>query len=161
MPVSRPSPEDLIRIAADYHFSIPPDRMAALAAVVDGFLAPYDDLNATDEPQTPVRYPRAAAQWPAPEDNPAGAWYVRTRIEGAPASPAQGAVIGYAATGGCWGQLARAAGGSSARGWLHSAAVGFGPRAGRRGLAVRRHLAPICAQPARWPPTFPLVCGQL
>ena len=82
MPVSRPSPEDLIRIAADYHFSIPPERMAAVAALVEGFLAPYDDLDAMDEPRAPVRYPRAAAQWPAPEDNPLGAWYVRTRIEG-------------------------------------------------------------------------------
>src|SRR5919107_1018045 len=64
MPVSRPSPEDLIRIAADYHFSIPP-----------------------------VRYPRAAAQRPAPEDNPLGAWYVRTRIEGAPGGPLSGRTV--------------------------------------------------------------------
>ena len=27
MPVSRPSPEGLTRIAADYHFSIPPEQM--------------------------------------------------------------------------------------------------------------------------------------
>ena len=33
---------------------------------------------------------------------------------------ARGTVLGYAATGGCWRQLPRAAGGSSARGWLHS-----------------------------------------
>jgi hypothetical protein len=75
-------PQDLIRIAADYHVSIPPDRMAAVAALVDGLLAPYDDIDATDEPHTAVRCPRAAAQLPAPEDNPLGAWSVRTRIEG-------------------------------------------------------------------------------
>ena len=93
MPVGRPSPEDLSRIAADYHFSIPPERMAAVAALVEGFLAPYDDLDARDEPRPPVRYPRAAAQRPAPEDNPLGAWYVRTRIEGAPDGPLSGRTV--------------------------------------------------------------------
>jgi hypothetical protein len=39
--------------------------------------------------------------------------------------------------------------------------LAFGSPAGRRGRAVRRHLTPICAQPARWPPTFPLVCRQM
>ena len=79
MPVSRPSPEDLTRTTAEYHFTIPPERMAAVAALVEGFLAPYDELDATDEPRPPVRYPRAAVLRPAPEDNPLGAWHVRIR----------------------------------------------------------------------------------
>src|SRR5690349_7819815 len=93
MPVSRPSPEDLTRIAADYHFSIPPEQMAAVAALVEGFLAPYDDLDASDEPLPAVRYPRSAAQRPAAEDNPLGAWYVRTRIEGAAGGPLSGRTV--------------------------------------------------------------------
>ena len=71
MPVSRPSPEDLTRIAADYHFSIPPERMAAVAALVEGFLAPYDDLDASDEPhrrcaihgRRPSARPRRTTRW--------------------------------------------------------------------------------------------------
>jgi Asp-tRNA(Asn)/Glu-tRNA(Gln) amidotransferase A subunit family amidase len=40
-----------------------------------------------------VRYPRTAGQRPAPEDNPLGAWYVRTRIEGAPGGPLSGRTV--------------------------------------------------------------------
>jgi amidase len=93
MPVSRPTPEDLARIAADYHFSIRSEQMPAVQALLEGFLAPYDELDAIDEPRPAVRYPREAGQRPAAEDNPLGAWYVRTRIEGAPDGPLAGKTV--------------------------------------------------------------------
>ncbi len=93
MPVSRPTPEDLARIAADYHFSIRSEQMPVVQALLEGFLAPYDELDAIDEPRAAVRYPREAGRRPAAEDNPFGAWYVRTRIEGAPGGPLAGKTV--------------------------------------------------------------------
>jgi amidase len=93
MPVSRPTSEDLIRIAADYHFSIPSERMPVVEVLVESLLAPYDELDAMDEPRPPVRYPRSAPEWPPAEDNSLGAWYVRTRIEGAPDGPLSGKTV--------------------------------------------------------------------
>jgi amidase len=46
-----------------------------------------------EEPRPPVRYPRGAVQRPAAQDNPLGAWYVRTRIEGAPGGPLAGKTV--------------------------------------------------------------------
>ncbi len=40
MPVSRPTREDLARIAADYHFSIRSEQMPVVQALLEGFLAP-------------------------------------------------------------------------------------------------------------------------
>jgi amidase len=93
MPVSRPTAEDLTRIAAGYHFSIRPEQMPVVQALVEGFIAPYDLLEAMEEPAPAVRYPRGDAQRPAAEDNPLGAWYVRCRIEGAPGGPLAGRTV--------------------------------------------------------------------
>ena len=91
MPVSRPSADDLNRIAAGYHFSIRSEQMPVVQALLEGFLAPYDELEAMAEPAPPVRYPRGPVEWP--RDNPLGAWYVHCRIEGAPGGPLAGRTV--------------------------------------------------------------------
>jgi hypothetical protein len=40
MPVSRPTPEDLSRIAAGYHFSIRSEQLPVVQALLEGFFAP-------------------------------------------------------------------------------------------------------------------------
>ncbi|HZA65870.1 MAG TPA: amidase [Geminicoccaceae bacterium] len=60
---------------------------ADLAAYREGILPSIDAYNAIDRmPQElpPVKYPRMPGYRPADEENPHGAWYVRTTIQGAP-----------------------------------------------------------------------------
>jgi amidase len=83
MAVRRPQPDDLSDIARQFHFTIPPERMPVVQALVEGFLAPYDRLDELDEPKARPRYPRDAGAAPRPEENPLGAWAWRVRIEGA------------------------------------------------------------------------------
>jgi amidase len=93
MTVTRPTLADLDRIAADFGFWIPAERRETVAALVEGLLAPYDRLDAMAEPVPPVRYPRAAGERPAEADNPLGAWYWRTRIDGNPDGPLAGKTV--------------------------------------------------------------------
>jgi amidase len=83
MAVRRPQPDDLSDIASQFHFTIPPERMPVVQALVEGLLAPYDRLDELDEPKARPRYPRDAGAAPRPGDNPLGAWAWRVRIEGA------------------------------------------------------------------------------
>ena len=82
MAVQRPGPDDLAAIARQFHFSIPPERMPAFEALVEGFLAPYDRLDELEEPKRQPRYPRDGGAAPRPEENRLGAWAWRVRIEG-------------------------------------------------------------------------------
>lgn len=93
MPVSRPGPDDLDRIASDYGFVISPSRRETVQALVAGLLAPYDELDGMTEPAPGIRYPRTGTLPPAAGENPLGAWYWRTRIEGAPEGPLAGRTV--------------------------------------------------------------------
>lgn len=94
MTVRRPSPADLRRIAATYHFRLSEDTSETYAALLDaGFFGPYDRLDELADPAPPVRYPRAPGQRPAPEENPLGAWYWRSRIDGAADGPLAGRTV--------------------------------------------------------------------
>lgn len=70
MAVRRPETDDLRRIAREFHFTIPDERMPVVQALVDGLLSPYDRLDEIDErPQAP-RHPRDGGAAPLPEENP-------------------------------------------------------------------------------------------
>src|SRR5690606_25176904 len=50
----------------------------------------YAMLDAMPDELPPVRHERAAPVRPTPEDNPLGAWHVRTSIKGPPGGPLTG-----------------------------------------------------------------------
>src|SRR3954467_1361597 len=93
MPVRRPRPEDLDAIAREYAFAIPADRREVVAALVEGMLSAYDVLDGLEEPEPDLRYPRERGERPADAENPLGAWYWRTRIEGDPDGPLAGRTL--------------------------------------------------------------------
>ena len=93
MAVRRPDAADLARIAREFHFTIPDERMPVVQALVEGFLAPYDRLDAIEEPKRAPRAPRDGGAPPRAADNPLGAWAWRVRIEGAGEGPLAGATI--------------------------------------------------------------------
>ena len=93
MAVRRPQPDDLNAIARQFHFTIPPERMAVVQALLEGLLAPYDRLDELEAPAAAPRYPRGGGAAPRPEENPLGAWAWRVRIDGAGGGPLAGRTV--------------------------------------------------------------------
>jgi amidase len=93
MAIRRPGPDDLVAIAREFHFTIPPEQLPSFQAVLEGFLAPYDRLDQLEEPRQTPRYSRDAGAAPRPGDNRLGAWAWRVRVEGAASGPLAGRTI--------------------------------------------------------------------
>src|SRR6266508_3278793 len=93
MAIRRPEADDLRRIARDFHFTIPDERMPVFQALVEGLLGPYDRLDELEEPLQAPRHPRDGGSPPRPEENPFGAWAWRVHIAGAAAGPLAGRTI--------------------------------------------------------------------
>ena len=87
MGVQQPSLETLARIADQYGFEIPADRLATFRALIGHSLASYGRLDELVEPSLPVSYPRQPGHRPPAEANPLGAWYWKSEIRGAASHP--------------------------------------------------------------------------
>src|SRR5262245_24640218 len=61
--------------------------------LVGSFATSVALLDALPDGLPPVRYPRTPGTRPPAEENPLGAWYVKTRIEGAPRGPLAGRTV--------------------------------------------------------------------
>ncbi len=94
MPVQRPTPADLAAIAERFHFTLDADQQTSYAALLEaGPLAGYDALDEMEPVVPELRYPREAGRRPDEAENRYGAWYVKTRIEGAPDGPLAGRTL--------------------------------------------------------------------
>jgi amidase len=93
MAVRRPEDDDLRKIASEFHFTIPDERMPVVRALLEGFLSPYDRLDEIDEQLQAPRHARDGGAAPLPEENQLGAWAWRVRIDGQPGGPLAGRTI--------------------------------------------------------------------
>jgi amidase len=93
MPVPRPSREQLAAIAQAYGMKPSEDMLAAYEPLVDGFLGSYDAVEALYAEHAPAAPADRTWRKPEPEENPLGAWYVRTEISGAATGPLAGARV--------------------------------------------------------------------
>jgi amidase len=93
MGVQQPSLDTLARIADQYGFDIPADRLATFHALIGHSLASYGRLDELVEPSLPVSYPRQPGHRPPPEANPLGAWYWKSEIRGAASGPLAGKTV--------------------------------------------------------------------
>ena len=93
MGVQQPSLETLARIADRYGFDIPAERLATFRALIAQSLGSYARLDELVEPGLPVSYPRRPGHRPAADDNPLGAWYWKTDIQGATSGPLAGKTV--------------------------------------------------------------------
>src|SRR3989440_1853667 len=93
MGVQQPSLETLARIADQYGFEIPADRLATFRALIGHSLASYGRLDELVEPSLPVSYPRQPGHRPPAEANPLGAWYWKSEIRGAASGPLAGKTV--------------------------------------------------------------------
>ena len=78
-----PSLDQLREVADELGFSMPDSELAVhLETLVPGFGA-YNLIDRMTDELPEVTYPRTPGRRPTPEENPLGAWYVKTTVEGA------------------------------------------------------------------------------
>ena len=83
MPIRKPTTEQISELAITLGMRLQPDDVDAYQALVSGQLEGFAALDALPDGLPPVHYPRTPGSRPTAEENPLGAWYVRTRVEGA------------------------------------------------------------------------------
>lgn len=85
-----PDADDLRRLAAEMDFQLDNDTAATMLQ----YLAPFGDsyiyLDRETDELPPVRYSERSHYFPATDENPLGAWYVRTKIKGNDSGPLRG-----------------------------------------------------------------------
>ncbi|MCW5625600.1 MAG: amidase, partial [Burkholderiales bacterium] len=84
MPVKYPTPAQL-RVAADeMGLSLSDADVTSFIGLLKGNIDAYNVVDALQDHLPVVKYPRTPGYFPSPEEDPAGAWYVKTTIAGAP-----------------------------------------------------------------------------
>jgi amidase len=81
--VKLPSLEQLGEIATELGFTLSPEDLAAHREALRPGIAAYNLLDRLPDELPPVPYPRRPGRRPLPEENPYGAWYVKSEVTGA------------------------------------------------------------------------------
>jgi len=88
-----PTAHEIEAIARELGFHFDPADVTAFRNLLSPFQAGTALLDALPDDLPPVRHARTPGVRPEPEQNPLGAWYVKTRIEGARAGPLAGRTV--------------------------------------------------------------------
>lgn len=83
MAVRRPSKDELLQASRELGLHLSPADLASFHALMQGQLDAYDLVDEMVAPLPEVGYPRTPGVRPEPQDNPFGAWAVKTHIRGA------------------------------------------------------------------------------
>ena len=81
--VKTPTQHQLRAVAADLGMSFSDSDLAEHLVALGPSIAAYNALDRMTDELPEVKYPRTPGRFPLPEDNPHGAWYVKTTIKGA------------------------------------------------------------------------------
>ena len=79
---TKPTLDELRQAAQKLHMSPSDAYLAAVEQIITPLADAYAGLDATPDELPAVRYARGEIHWPSAEDNPHGAWYVKTSIKG-------------------------------------------------------------------------------
>lgn len=93
MSIHPASTREVEEVARELGLSLAPDDLAAFPDLIAPFLQGVGELDALPDEFPEVRYPRTPGFHPRPEDNPLGAWYVRSRVDGAVEGPLSGKTV--------------------------------------------------------------------
>jgi amidase len=91
--VQAPTPAQLKELADDLGFDLDEAELAAFHELIGPSIDAYNAVDRMAQELPPVKYPRTPGHRPGDEENPHGAWYVRTTIEGAPEGKLKGKTI--------------------------------------------------------------------
>ena len=86
----KPSVADLRRAAAQLGMTPSDDYLRAVEEIITPLSGAYAALDAVPDELPKVKYPRGPGHRPSAEENPHGAWYVKTSIKGAPSGKLAG-----------------------------------------------------------------------
>ena len=81
--VKAPTPAQLAELAGELGFSMDEAELAIHLAAMGPNIEAYNAVDQMAQELPPVKYPRSPGERPRDQDNPLGAWYVKTTIEGA------------------------------------------------------------------------------
>jgi len=93
MAVRRPTTEQLQSIVFDLGMDLQPEALEQYRSLMEASIASYDVVDALPDEKPPVRYPRTPGYQPLPEENPYGAWYIKTTVKGAPGGKLAGKTV--------------------------------------------------------------------
>ena len=89
--VKTPTLEEMRAVASELGFVNMGDADLLLhMKMLEGNFAAYNVVDQMTDELPEVHYPRTPGRRPSPEENPHGAWYVKSRIEGAASGPLHG-----------------------------------------------------------------------
>jgi amidase len=88
--VKAPTLAQLGEVAAQLGFTFSDADLAAHLAALLPSVAAYNVVDQLSDELPPVAYPRLPGRRPKPEENPLGAWYVKTEVKGAAAGKLAG-----------------------------------------------------------------------
>ncbi|MTH63946.1 amidase [Paracoccus shanxieyensis] len=90
MTIRKPNFEDMLAADQDLGLRLSTDDLTAFTGMMQAVAEDYAIVDALTPELPPVRYPRAPGHYPAPEDNPFNAWFVKSRVEGRAGGPLSG-----------------------------------------------------------------------
>ena len=90
MPVQRPNEEQLRQLAADLYLHLSEEDVQSFKGLMEPSFRNLDSLEGVSEDLPAVKYPRTPGEFPEAEDNPLGAWYVKSEVQGATSGPLKG-----------------------------------------------------------------------
>jgi amidase len=93
MTIKAPTPEQLRSLAADLGMTLSDADVSSYLGLMQGNLAAYQLISDMPDHLPEVRYPRTPGYRPQGEENRYNAWYVKTRIEGAPTGKLAGKTV--------------------------------------------------------------------
>ena len=81
--VKTPTLQQIGQVAAELGFNFSDTDLAAHLEALEPAFAAYNILDQTPDELPPVAYPRRPGRRPLTEENPHGAWYIKTELQGA------------------------------------------------------------------------------
>ena len=90
MPLQPPTRSEIQELASDLGLHFDSEEVERFRRLTGPLLASTAFLDASPDQLPEVRYPRTPGRFPLPEENPLGAWYVRSQVEGASEGPLAG-----------------------------------------------------------------------
>ncbi|MEM9783168.1 MAG: amidase [Pseudomonadota bacterium] len=93
MTIRRPTAGEVREAGAELGLTLSPADAESFLGLMQGLFDSYDIVDTLVEPLPEVRYPRTPGHRPEPDDNPYGAWAVRSTIKGATRGPLLGKTV--------------------------------------------------------------------
>jgi amidase len=81
--LTRIKEEEFDRLSQKFGFQFTSEEQASLLKLINDGLQDYNDLLSVPETQPVTKYPRNTGYSPSSQENPYGAWYIKTTVKGA------------------------------------------------------------------------------